>query len=297
MSGRLRVAGVVPPMITPLLGDGRVDIDATRRLAGALVEAGVGGLFVLGSSGEGPWLRADERAEVIRAAVEAASGRVPVLAGVLEPSAARAIEATAQAEDAGADAVVAAAPYYFAADADAQHDHFAAIAAASLLPVLLYNIPSMTHNPLSPATAQALLGVDHIIGIKDSAGDKEAFRGFLALKAERPDYCVLQGAERQGSAALRAGADGLVPGLSNVEPALFVDMVRRAAEGDFDEADRLQAAAAELWQLHSHGFWLECLKFATAERGFGSGLAYGRTARLDEAARAAIRQVLERARA
>jgi len=287
------LGGVVTPLITPLRDGGAVDEQALGRLASLLLDAGVAGLFVLGSSGEGPWLTPAERACVIRVAVAAAAGRVPVLVGVLEPSAARVVEAVEQAAEFGADAAVVTTPYYFEADDDAQHDHFAAVAARSALPLIVYNIPKMTHNVVAPSTVRRLLVSANVIGIKDSAGAAEAFAGFLALKAERPDFRVFQGAERQSARALREGADGLVPGLSNVAPELFVQLSARVSEGAHEAAERLQDDVAALWELHTHGFWLECLKFAVSVLGIGNGAAYGRTPRLDDGAKRAIRQLVE----
>lgn len=289
------LAGVIPPMVTPLRPDGALDVPAAERLAARLVDAGVGGLFVLGSSGEGPWLTPAERARVIGAAMGVCGGRVPVLVGVLEPSAARVVEAAQQAQDLGADAVVVTSPYYFEADDDVQHDHFATVAAALSVPVVLYNIPKFTHAVVAPATVEALSGVPSIVGIKDSAGDPEAFAAFLELKRRRPGFAVLQGAERQSLAALRAGADGLVPGLSNVAPELFVRLVACAAAGASHEAERLERVVVELWDLHTNGFWLECLKVAVAMQGYGSGRAVGRRPALSEPARRAIQRSLDRA--
>lgn len=288
----LSLTGVIPPMVTPLRADGTVDEPAVARLANRLVEAGAGGLFVLGSSGEGPWLTPGERASVIAAAVHAVGRRVPVLVGVLEPSVGRTVEAVGQARDLGADAVVATAPYYFEADDAAQLEHFTTVAEASDLPVVLYNIPKLTHAVVAATTVDALLAYPGVVGIKDSAGDPQAFAAFLALKRRRPGFAVLQGAERQSVAALRAGADGLVPGLGNVAPELFVRMVASVAAGAFEEAERLEAAVRELWTLHTHGFWLECLKFAVSVRGFGSGRAVGRPPGLNDDARQAIRLLL-----
>lgn len=285
--------GVVPPLVTPVRDAGAVDELALGRLASRLLAADVSGLFVLGSSGEGPWLTGAERARVVRVAVDVAAGQVPVLVGVLEPSTARVLEAVEQAAELGADAAVVTTPYYFEADDAAQRDHFGAIAASSGLPLVVYNIPKMTHNVVAPSTVLWLLDRANVIGIKDSAGDAEAFAEFLALKGARPDFRVFQGAERQAVRALTEGADGLVPGLSNVAPALFVRLAALVRDGDHEGVERLEQAIATLWELHTHGFWLECLKFAVCVTGIGDGTAFGRTPRLDDRAKDAIRRLVE----
>ena len=120
---QLDLCGVIVPMITPLTTGGEVDQAAIERLVTHLLASGVDGIFVLGSSGEGPWLTASQRQQVIGQTVRVAAGRVPILAGALEPSTGRTLEAIRLAEDAGADAVVLTSPYYFPVGAAAQIYH------------------------------------------------------------------------------------------------------------------------------------------------------------------------------
>ena len=288
----LSLSGVIPPMITPLTPTGEVDGAAIRRLVSYLIAGGVSGIFVLGTSGEGPWLAPAQARAVIEAAVEAGAGRVPVLAGVLEPSTVRALEAVAVAEAAGADALVVTSPYYFEVDGAAQVRHVEAVAAATSLPLVLYNIPATTHNPLAPETARRLLEVETVVGIKESSGDWALFEQLLALRAARPGWSVLQGAERSAARAVLAGADGLVPGLGNLAPALFAGLTA-AAGGSHAAALDLQARVDALWHLHTHGFWLACLKYAASLLGFGSGAVSGNAAVLAPEAHAAIRRLVE----
>jgi 4-hydroxy-tetrahydrodipicolinate synthase len=289
----LRLAGVIPPMITPLTAAGEVDGAAIGRLVSYLVAGGVSGIFVLGTSGEGPWLSPAQAKAVIEATVRAAAGRAPVLAGVLEPSTVRALEAVAVAEAAGADALVVTSPYYFAVDGAAQVRHVAAIASATSLPLVLYNIPATTHNPFAPETVQRLAEIETVVGIKESSGDWSLFEQLLALRAARPRWSVLQGAEQSAARAVLAGADGLVPGLGNLAPVLFAGLVRAAAGGSQAAALDLQARVDALWRLHTHGFWLACLKYAASLLGFGSGAVSGNAAVLVPEAQAAIRRLVE----
>ena len=287
----MRLKGVIPPVITPLNTERQLDFAALARLCDAVITAGASGIFVLGSSGEGPWLTPREQQAVIGAAVGAAAKRVPVLAGILEPSTPRSLEALQWAQDAGADLVVATTPYYFVAEDAVQLRHFEAIIQASKVPVMLYNIPQMTHNPLRPATVRTLLTSSSVAGIKDSAGDLPTFLSFLELKTLHPDFAVFQGAERQAAAALRAGADGLVPGLGNLVPELFVAMLREAGSDNHQESERIQAQINQLWTLHQQGYFLECLKYALSLLGFGAGTtrAHGN---LDAAAKEVIDKIV-----
>lgn len=295
MSNALQLTGLIPPMISPLTSDGAVDASAAARLAAFLIEGGVDGIFVLGSSGEGPWLTPQQSAAVISTTVQAANGRVPVIAGALESGTQRTLEAAQRAVDAGADALVITTPFYFEADEAAQLRHFETLAGALSAPIMLYNIPSKTHNPLAAATVAKLLDIGHIIGIKDSAGDWENFSALLALHERRPDFRVLQGAEGQAFRALANGADGLVPGLGNCVPSWFARMIACARAGDTQQAEAIQRQIDVLGTLHGCGFWLACLKYAVSLHGLCEAVTSG-GAPLAESAQASIRQIVEDAR-
>jgi len=297
----LALSGVIPPMITPLTAEGKVDVVGIERLVNHLIDGGVSGLFVLGSSGEGPWLTLSERRLVIKESVRVASGRVPVLAGVLEPGTSRAIEAAQIAEHAGADCLVVTSPYYFSPGPGHQVYHFETIARAISLPMMLYNIPSSTHNPIELDTVRRLLAVENLIGIKDSAGNWEHFVELLELRKIRPEFRVFQGAEKMAASSILAGADGLVPGLANLVPEVFDRLMRSAQAGEREQAFALQERVNELSKLHTYGFWLVCLKYAASLLGFGTGAACGwptRDARADgpsplsEPARASVREII-----
>ncbi|HEY8743771.1 MAG TPA: dihydrodipicolinate synthase family protein [Chloroflexota bacterium] len=285
--------GVIVPMITPLSERGEIDGAAIVRLVAHLLNGGIFGIFVLGSSGEGPWLSAAERERVVECAVRAAGGHLPILAGALQPGSRATIEDARMLAGAGADAIVVTSPYYFGADAVAQVRHIETVAATSPLPVVLYNIPQMTHSQFSSATVQHLAGIENVVAIKDSAGDWPAFEQMLALRAGRPGFRVLEGAERQAARAALAGADGIVPGLANVAPRLFVRLFAAARHGDRAAALEAQAQVDALWHLHGHGYWLASLKEAAAQLGFGSGATVGHGSKLPADARAAIAQLMQ----
>jgi 4-hydroxy-tetrahydrodipicolinate synthase len=264
--------GIVPPMISPLKTGGEVDEDALVGVVDRILGGGCTGLFVLGGCGEGAWLTRAQRSAVVRAAVRAAAGRAPVLAGVMLPATGPAVESARQAAEDGADALVAGSPYYLGVDDATQQRHVEAILGAVALPVLLYNIPQATHNPLAPETVARLARNARILGIKDSAGDFEAFQGFLAIKKGRADFRVLQGNEHFASSSLLLGADGLVPGMANFAPALFVELHGAAAKGDAAACARVQERITDLCALHTHGHWLPALKAACAMLGLGNGI-------------------------
>jgi dihydrodipicolinate synthase/N-acetylneuraminate lyase len=266
------LTGIVPPTISPLDAAREIDEGAVAALVEHVVGGGCSGLFVLGGCGEGAWLPPRQRGVVVRAFVRAAAGRVPVLAGVMLPATAPAVEAARQAVGEGADAVVVGSPYYFDVDAATQRRHIETVIEAGARPALLYNIPQCTHQVVAPGTVAELARDSRVLGIKDSAGDFVAFQAYLAIKTTRADFRVLQGHEHLAAASLRLGGDGLVPGLANVVPALLVELRAAASRGDGAACTRLQGAILDLCAIHEVGHWLPALKAACAVIGIGSGM-------------------------
>jgi len=287
--------GIVPPLISPLDDAGAPDAGAMAALVDHVVGAGCTGLFMLGGCGEGAWLTPAQRGVVVQAAVRAATGRVPVLAGVMLPATGPAVEAARQAAGEGADALVVGSPYYFGVDASAQERHIEAVLAATSLPALLYNIPQCTHHVLPPGTVRRLARDARVLGIKDSAGDFEAFQKLLAIKQERAGFRVLQGHESLGAASLLQGGDGMVPGLANVAPALFVELQAAADRGAAADCARLQQRISALAEVYRQGPWLSALKAACAMLGLGNGRPAPPLVAAAPADRDAVRALVEAA--
>ncbi len=284
----MKLPGLIPPMITPLRAGGDVDGSAVDALIEHMIDGGVAGVFIMGSSGEGPWLNATQRQQILEHTLRAVDGRVAVLAGALEPGTGRTLEMIELIADCGADVAVIAAPYYFEADAAVQIQHIRAVVEQSPLPVVLYNIPPMTHSPILAETVAQLCDLDNLLGIKDSAGDWTNFEALLALKTQHEDFQVWQGAEKMAARAALAGADGLVCGLANLVPDRFTAIMRHASSGSADEALRIQAEIDQLWTLHTYGFWLACLKCAASRLGFGDGSLSIPAVALSETAKQAV---------
>ena len=204
-----RYRGIVPPLITPLAGPDSLDREGFGRLIDRLVGGGVSGLFILGTSGEGPSLSHRLQREVVTAGVELAGGRVPVLVGVTDTSGEECVALARHAADAGADSVVLAPPYYFPAGQTELTRYVERLAARMPLPVVLYNMPSLTKVDFEIETLRRLAGLDAVVGMKDSGGDLGYYEALCRLRAERrPDWSVLIGPESKLRAALRLGGDG-----------------------------------------------------------------------------------------
>jgi 4-hydroxy-tetrahydrodipicolinate synthase len=289
-----KLSGVIPPMITPLTKSGEIDIAGLERLVNHMLDGSVSGIFALGSSGEGPWLTADQQTTVIKEVVRSVNGSVPVLAGALEPSTSRTQEAISRHADAGADMVVITSPYYFPSDASVQIKHIETLVKSSPIPVMLYNIPPTTHNPIAPETVKQIMQLDNLVGIKDSAGDWDNFLKLLIYRSDRPEFVVFQGAELLAARSMEAGADGIVAGLGNIVPSYFVKIIKAVQSGEPADAHAIQKRIDELWTLHTHDFWLIGLKYAASLLGFGSGTAVGHTMKMNEDAQQIIATLLEK---
>ncbi len=246
--------GVVPPVITPLTPTGEVDTASLRRLVAHLIGAGVHGLFLLGSSGEAAYLTDAQRRTALETAVDATAGRMPVLAGVIETTTARVLERAADAVSAGADALVATTPFYARTHPVEIADHFRRVRDGAGLPLFAYDIPVAVHTRLPRDTVLDLAADGTLTGLKDSSGDEGSLRRLLlGLRRRAAGFTVLTGSELTVDGALLAGADGVVPGLGNVDAAGYVRLYDAARAGDWAGARAEQDRLAALFALTEAG--------------------------------------------
>lgn len=242
--------GIIPPLLTPFAEDGSVDFASLDRLVDHLIDAGVHGLFVLGSSGQVAYLTDDDRDAVMRHVVAKAAGRVPVLAGTADLTAPRVAEQCRRAEAAGADAVVVTAPLYALNDAAETADHFRLAAAATALPVFAYDIPVRVHSKLGLQMVVTLAQEGVLHGIKDSSGDDVLFRMLVTEREQLgADFSILSGHEVMCDGMYLLGADGAVPGLANVDPHGYVRLHEAALAGDWNLARQEQDRLTELFKI------------------------------------------------
>lgn len=252
-TSQLDLRGVIPPLITPLTLDREIDVSSLRRLVRFQIEAGVHGLFVLGSSSEGPELTWDERGKVMDVVVEEADGRLPVLAGVGDTSTRRSLVLARQAASAGVDALVLTATFYHVPSQAEIADHFRAVRAAVDLPLVAYNIPQLVDVSLAVETIAGLAREGVIVGVKDSAPDLLAMRELVLATRDQERFRILTGQELLVDAALLAGAHGVVPGLGNVAPHEYVELYRACRDGRWDEARTIQERLVRLFDICYHG--------------------------------------------
>jgi 4-hydroxy-tetrahydrodipicolinate synthase len=246
------LSGIITPIVTPLKPDGSVDVESLRRLVRFQLDAGVSGLLPLGTSGEVSFLTGAQRETVLGTVVDEVGGAVPVLAGIVESSASRAIEAGTAAAAAGADYLVATVPYY---GDIADHEvaaHFERIAEALPRPIIAYDIPVKTHKKLSVDTVLDLADRRVIRGLKDSSGDFWSFRT-IAAQLRGTDFALFTGSDPMVDAALLMGASGGIVGMANVAPALFVELYGAVRRGEWEAARTLQERVARIVAVQGFG--------------------------------------------
>jgi len=237
--------GSLVALVTPMLDDGAIDWSALKRLVEWHLEQGTHGIVPVGTTGESATLSVDEHLAVVARTVEWVAGKVPVVAGTGANATAEAIHLTRQAEQAGADACLSVTPYYNRPTQEGLYRHFMAIADATPLPVVLYNVPPRTACDIQAETVGRLAGHERIIGIKEACGDPQRV---VELKAVVPDdFVVLSGEDAQTLRMMELGALGTISVTANVLPEKMAEFCNAFLNGDHDRARELDA---ELQPVH-----------------------------------------------
>jgi 4-hydroxy-tetrahydrodipicolinate synthase len=232
--------GIIPPLATPLLDQDRLDEAGLERLIEHTIAGGVRGLFVLGSTGEGPSLSQRLRADAVRATCRIAAARVPVLAAITDSAFTESCAMARVAAEAGAGAVVVTPPFYFTYSQDQLFHYVQRLAAESPLPLFLYNIPHLTKVRFTAETIRQCAELPQVVGFKDSSFDLIYLADVIRLTRFRAGFQVYCGPEELLMAAMMMGASGGVCGGANYNPALFVSLHDAMKAGRYEEAERLQ---------------------------------------------------------
>jgi 4-hydroxy-tetrahydrodipicolinate synthase len=240
-------SGIIPPLVTPLKSRDEIDHLGLERLVNHVISGGVHGIFILGTTGEAPSLSYRLRRELISLVTKQVAGRIPVLVGVTDTSYIETVELARHAHKSGADAVVLSTPYYFPAGQTELLSYMEHLLVDLPLPLVVYNMPSLTKVWFEIDTILKLAQNPRIIGIKDSSGDLNYFEQATALKRIRPDWFVMMGPEAMLIPALEKGGDGGVNGGANVMPQLFVECYKAHQAGNLNRAAELNALI-QTWQ-------------------------------------------------
>lgn len=267
MKGKLE--GIIAPMPTALADDASVDLKKTRTLVDFLVDGGIDGLFPLGTSGEFALLDREERKLVVETVVDQTNGRVPVLAGVSDPSLSNVLQFAKDANDVGADAIVATSPYYFSTGDDGLYEHFETISTKSELPLYVYNIPEWTHQFVPPSVIQRLAEKRLIVGMKYTEYN---FLNLLRfIKAAGDKISILTGSDAMAFSNLEFGGSGGVIGVANVAPKIASSVFDSFKEDDLDSARKAQLALLPIIEAIGIGRFPAGLKEAMKIIGMSVG--------------------------
>jgi 2-dehydro-3-deoxy-D-pentonate aldolase len=241
-----KLEGIIVPMVTPLLSNGELDRKGTERLIRHLTHGGVHGIFILGTTGEASSLKPAIKKELIEITCKETLGQHLILVGITHTALDVSLKIAKTAKENGADAVVAAPPYYFSLDQEDLFKYYIKLADLSPLPLFLYNFPVMTKNTLEPETVHKLSQHPNIVGIKDSSGNGVYFQKLLALKKVKPEFSILIGPEEMLSQSVLSGCDGGVSGGANIFPNLYVRLFEAAKNRDFEMISKIQPLILEI---------------------------------------------------
>ncbi len=224
------LTGSLVAIVTPMLADGGLDFPRLKSLIDWHVQEGTDGIVIVGTTGESPTVDVEEHQALIRAAVEYAAGRIPVVAGAGGNSTKEAIALTQFAQKAGADYVLSVVPYYNKPTQEGLYRHFKAIAESSDIPLILYNVPSRTVADLHNDTVVRLAQVRNIVGIKESTSNIERITDLM--KRVRKDFLVFSGNDDSALAYVQLGAHGVISVTANVAPRAMHEMIVAGRKGD-----------------------------------------------------------------
>lgn len=236
------LTGIIPPLVTPLKDRDTLDLTGLHRVIEHVLAGGVQGIFLLGTTGEGPSLSYRLRRELISAACQQAAGRTQLLVGISDTAFAESVNLARHAADAGADALVLAPPYYMPEGQPELREYLEHLLPELPLPLFLYNMPPLTKVPFELETVRWAMDQPRILGMKDSSGSMTYFNRVREMRAHRPEWSLLVGPEELLAESVLLGANGGVSGGSNIFPKLYVDLHAAAQRGDL-------ARTRELHQL------------------------------------------------
>ncbi|MBT3589415.1 MAG: dihydrodipicolinate synthase family protein [Candidatus Marinimicrobia bacterium] len=213
--------GIIPPLVTPMTDDGHLDNYGLERLIEHVINGGVHGIFILGTTGEGPSLSYDLRRSMIAKTSVLMKKRVPLLVGITDTSIDESIDLANISKLNGANAVVVAPPYYFNMGQKEFIDYIKHLSNHCPLPIFLYNMPGLTRLQIDVNTVVSLLKLKNVVGIKDSSGNMDYYKQLCESVA---DYPVFNGPEELLADSLNLGGNGGVSGGANLFPKLYVDL-------------------------------------------------------------------------
>lgn len=246
--GKKKLEGIIPALILPVNEKGKINFILLEKQITYLILAGVNGLFINGTTGEGAWLTTDEKVEAFKVVKEISEGKVFLCAACIQPSTEMVINEIKAFEKLEPDYIVAVTPYYYSVSQNVIIEHFKKIAQYSSIPLIIYNIPQCTHNEIELSTVLRLAQEENIAGVKDSSGDFISFtRGVYTSVPE--SFSWIQGEDYLDGPAFNCGANGIVTGLGNVFIEPYIQMYKEAKKGNATKVNEMQIKINELYEI------------------------------------------------
>lgn len=252
---KLQLHGIIPPIITPLINDNELDEPGLSWLLNHLLDGGVHGIFLLGTTGEAPSLSYKLREKFINQACKIIDKKVPVIVGITDTSTSCSVEMAHISKEAGADMVVLAPPYYFPVSQSEMCSYLDNLVPQLPLPFLLYNMPSHTKLHMTVETVEHArsLGAK---GIKDSSGDMQYFMTLIDAFKKYSDFSLIVGTEIYIPEVIMQGGHGAIAGGANMFPRLFSAFYEASLEKDFDKIDELRQIVMKIYKtIYSTGIY------------------------------------------
>lgn len=288
------IKGIVAAMQTPMYEDGSINEDEMRRQINRQIKAGVDGVFCLGTNGEFYILSQDEKIRVMEIFVDEVKGRVPVYAGTGCISTAETILLSKKAEELGVDVLSVITPYFAALNQDELYKHYASLAEAVNIPIVLYNIPARTGVSIAPATLQKLAdSYKNIRGIKDSSGNFTNILQYIDV-TDATDFSVLSGNDALILWTLLAGGKGGITAIANILPEIMVDIYSNYLKGDMKAAKLAQSSIAPIRSCFKYGNPNSIVKRAANLIGQPLGPCRAPFGGITEEADSAITEIIEK---
>ena len=284
--------GIIPAMITPLTEEGRLNKSAYRKFINYLIDGGLHGIFVAGTTGEFYGLSAEEKKELFEIAVAEVDGRVPVYAGTGAITTRECMQLTQIAERCGADAVSILTPMFISPTQEELYQHYKAIAGSTRLPILLYNNLPKTGVTITPATVERLAEIDNIVGVKDSSGDFSLTSEYIRRTRDR-NFSVLSGRDTLIHACLCYGGSGSIAACANIAPRICADIYDKFVAGDIRGSLEAQFSITPLRLAFTLGSFPTVIKEGLKLLGIEAGPCLEPIGPMKQAEKEELKQILQ----
>ncbi len=247
--------GVVVPMVTPITKNNEIDIDAVKRIINNFAQYNVSAL-IMGTTGEGNSVSVESGVKMIKAASEAAAGRITIYAGLAGNCISEQYDAAEKFIEAGADVIAATLPCYYSLTPKQMYEYYKNLADTLTAPLMLYNITITTHMSIPLDVIEKLSHHPNIVGLKDSENNIQRMEEALTLFSDREDFAYFCGCAANSAKALSLGADGIVPSVGNYLPKIYNDLFEAGISGNTEIADDLQAKSIEIGKINTDNLTL-----------------------------------------